>query len=217
MNHPQNEINKTSLPFALGVTGGIGSGKSLVCQMLEDLGARIVYADLEAKKLMVDNPEVRSEITAAFGQESYLEDGSLNRKHIASKIFGNEEMVAKINSIVHPRMAAVLFEAREKAAEDGIKLLVYEAALIYESGSADRLDAVAVVHTPVDIRIARVTARDSVSAEQVQNRMKHQLPPEDLLKKADFVVRNDSTKEELKERVQSLFKQVMQLAEDKSR
>lgn len=200
------ETNKNTGVFVLGVTGGIGSGKSLVCKMLEALGARVVYADEEAKKLMVENPAVRREITEAFGEDSYRPDGRLNRKHIAAQIFGDDAAVAHINGIVHPRMAAVLDAAKEKAKADGIRLLVYEAALIFESGSADRLDAVAVVHAPADTRLQRVMARDGVPAESVQARMKHQLSPETLLDHADFIILNDGSIETLRERVEALYR-----------
>ncbi len=195
--------------FTLGVTGGIGSGKTLVCEMLAGLGARVLYADTEAKKLMVENENVRQEIIAAFGSESYHEDGSLNRAHLAGIVFGNDEENRRINKIVHPRMAEVFYSAKAKAEKDNVPLLVYEAALIYESGSADRLDAVAVVYAPENQRVQRVTERDGVSEQQVYNRIRHQLPAEDLLDRADFVIMNDSTLEILKERVQSLYDEIV--------
>lgn len=191
--------------FTLGITGGIGSGKSLVCEIFEDLGARVLYADVEAKRLMVENREVKSEIIHAFGEESYLPDGNLNRSYLARIVFGDEEEIARINSIVHPRMAKVFYDARATAIDDDIPLLVYEAALIYESGSAERLDAVAVVHAPATLRIKRVMERDDVTAEDVESRMQHQLPEEELLRRADYVIENDGSIEALEERVEDLF------------
>ncbi len=195
--------------FTLGITGGIGSGKSLVCKMLEELGARVIYADEEAKKMMAENPEVIKEIKEAFGAESYFEDGTLNRAHLASVVFGDDEAVARINGIVHPRMAGVLAAAKTQAERDGIALLVYEAALIYESGSADRVDAVAVVHAPVEARIKRVMARDDVSEEQVKERMQHQLSSEELLDRADYIIINDDSMETLQARVEALYEQIV--------
>ena len=203
---PKNDM---SLPiYTLGVTGGIGSGKTLVCEMLAALGARVLHADDEARRLMVENKEVRNEIIAAFGEESYLENGTLNRGHLAQIVFGNDKEIARINSIVHPRMADVFYEAKARAQREGMPLLIYEAALIYESGSADRLDAVAVVHTPAEVRLKRVIQRDGVTAEQVKSRMRHQLPPEELLERADFVVVNDSSVEVLESRVRELYDEV---------
>ncbi len=197
--------------FTLGVTGGIGSGKTLVCEMFADLGARVVHADVEAKRLMVENEDVRLEIKTAFGPESYNEDGTLNRAHLAGIVFGNDKEIARINGIIHPRMADILHAAKVRAQKDGISLLVYEAALIYESGSADRLDAVAVVHTPLEERLRRVGGRDSTTAEQVKSRMRHQLPPEELLDKADYVIINDGTIEMLKNQVRDLFDKIIPL------
>ena len=195
-------------PFTLGVTGGIGSGKTLVCEMLADLGARVLYADAEARRLMVENEAVRSEIMAAFGAESYYDDGTLNRAHLAEIVFGNDDEVARINGIVHPRMADIFYAAKASAERDGIALLVYEAALIYESGSAARLDAVAVVHTPAEVRLKRVIERDGVTAEQVKRRMRHQLPPEALLERADVVIINDGSIEALASRVREVYDEV---------
>ena len=203
MHTPSNQI------FLLGVTGGIGSGKSLACQFFADRGAHVVYADAAAKALMVEDADVRHEITEAFGADSYREDGSLNRAHLAAQVFGNEAAVAKINSIVHPRMAGVLQRERDKALEAGKKLLVYEAALIYESGSAGRLDAVAVVHAPIDTRIARVVARDNTSEEKVRSRMDHQLPAEVLLEKADYVLHNNGSQEHLEQQVAQLHETLL--------
>ncbi len=194
--------------FTLGVTGGIGSGKSLVCKMFEELGARVIYADAEAKKMMVGDVEVVKEIRETFGSESYFEDGSLNRAHLASVVFGDDEAVAMINGIVHPRMAGILEAAKAEAARDGIAVLVYEAALIYESGSAARVDAVAVVHAPLEARIKRVMARDEVSEEQVKERMQHQLPSEELLDRADYIITNDGSLETLQSRVEALYEQI---------
>lgn len=191
--------------FLLGVTGGIGTGKSMACRFFAAHGAHVVYADAAAKALMVADKEVRQEIIEAFGEDSYNADGSLNRAHLAARVFGNQDAVARINSIVHPRMAGVLEREQRVAREAGKKLLVYEAALIYESGSANRLDAVLVVHAPLPLRIARVMARDNVSEAKVKQRMAHQLPPEVLLDKADYVIHNDGSKAHLEAQVTQLF------------
>ena len=191
--------------FLLGVTGGIGTGKSMACSFFAARGAHVVYADAAAKELMVADEEVRKEIEEAFGSESYNADGSLNRAHLAARVFGNEDAVARINSIVHPRMAGVLRREQRIARDAGKKLLVYEAALIYESGSAARLDAVLVVHAPLALRLARVMARDGVSEAQVRQRMAHQLPPEVLLEKADYVIHNDGSETHLENLVAQLY------------
>lgn len=189
----------------LGVTGGIGSGKTTVCHMLESMGARVFYADMVAKQLMETDPKVRAEIVEAFGPESYTESGALNRSYLSDKVFGNDDLVAKINKIVHPRVFARFEEEKTRAKKDGVKLLVEEAALIFESGADAHLDVVAVVDSPPYTRIHRVMERDEVPESKVRSRMEHQLPPEELRRRADFIIENDGTIEDLRQQVQQLY------------
>jgi len=201
--------NVVNIPLTLGITGGIGSGKTTVCRLLEERGARIFYADAEAKRLMETHPEVRAEIVAAFGPESYDEEGRLNRAYLATRVFGDEKQVARINAIVHPRVFEAFEEAREQAQRDGIPLLVKEAALIFETGGERHLDAVAVVDAPVDARIDRVTARDHVTPEQVTARMQHQRPPEELRRRADYVIENHGSPADLRRQVDALYQALL--------
>lgn len=194
----------------LGVTGGIGSGKTTVCRFFEDLGARVFYADVEAKKLMEDDPDARAAIIAAFGEESYTADGRLDRAYLARQIFSDEEQVARINAIVHPRVFAAFRRARQQAERDGIHLLVHEAALIFESGGDKHLDAVAVVDAPQEKRINRVVARDGVTREQVRARMGHQLPAEELRRRADYIIENTGSLETLRARVEAVYHAVLE-------
>ena len=190
----------------LGVTGGIGSGKTAVCRLFEALGARVFYADVEAKKLMEDDPEARAEIEAAFGPESYHADGRLNRAYLARHVFGRRENVARINAIVHPRVFRAFERAKAQAESDGLALLIHEAALIFEAGGDRHLDAVAVVDAPEAVRIDRVVARDGVNAEHVRARMRHQLPPAELRRRADYVIENTGTLEDLREHVERVYR-----------
>ena len=203
MNYEQRTTLKT-----LGVTGGIGSGKTAVCRLFEDLGARVFYADAEARQLMERDPEVRAEMEAAFGPESYGPDGNLNRVYLARQVFGHEENVARINAIVHPRVFRAFEQAKAQAARDGLALLIHEAALIFEAGGDKHLDAVAVVDAPEDERIRRVVTRDGVEPEQVRARMRHQLPPADLRRRADYLIENNGTLEALREQVERVYRAV---------
>lgn len=189
----------------LGVTGGIGSGKTAVCRILESLGARVFYADAVAKRIMQEDADARAEIAAAFGAESYDAAGRLDRAYLAERVFGDEEAVARINTIVHPRVFAAFEQAKAAATREGLPLLVQEAALIYESGADRHLDAVAVVDAPLDERVRRVSERDRVTPEQVLARVSHQLPPEELRRRADFVIENTGTLEALREQVRAVF------------
>ncbi len=189
----------------LGVTGGIGSGKTTVCGILESLGARVFYADEEARRLMSEDSSVRKAISAAFGEQSYDEDGNLDREHLAAQIFGSDTQVRRINTIVHPKVHREFERVGKEASSDGIPLLVEEAALIFESGADHHLDAVAVVDAPLAERLQRVEARDGVPEDEVRNRMRHQLPPEELRRRADFVIENDGSIEDLRLQTEALY------------
>ncbi|HET6569589.1 MAG TPA: dephospho-CoA kinase [Rhodothermales bacterium] len=191
----------------IGVTGGIGSGKSTVCRRWEERGARVFYADLEARRLMEEDPAVRAEIITAFGEESYA-GGRLNRPYLAAWVFGDAEQVARINAIVHPRVFVAFERAKEQAQRDGVRLLVHEAALIFEAGGEEHLDAVVVVDAPEAERIGRVAERDGVSPEQVRARIRHQLPAEELRRRADYVIDNSGSEEALREEVALLVRKL---------
>ena len=193
----------------LGVTGGIGSGKTTVCRLFEELGARVFYADVEAKRLMQEDPEARAALVAAFGPESYDTEGRLDRAYLARHVFGSEENVARINSIVHPRVYQAFEQAKQEAARDGVALLVHEAALIFEAGGDKHLDAVAVVDAPVEERIRRVVARDEVTPEQVRARMTHQLPPKELRRRADYLIDNTGSLDAVRTRVEQVYRAVL--------
>ena len=192
----------------LGVTGGIGSGKTTVCHILEELGARVFYADDEGKRLLVDDPEAREEIVKAFGEDSYHRDGTLNRRYLAEEVFNDKRKLEKINSIVHPRVFERFNQERIRAEVDGVPLLVHEAALIFEAGGDKHLDAVAVVDAPKELRIDRVSRRDNVSREDVEARMSHQLPPEELRERADYVIPNDGDLEAVRRQVERVYREV---------
>lgn len=192
--------------ITLGITGGIGSGKTTVCRMLEALGARVVYADAEAKRLMQEDPEARAAIQAAFGSESYDDQGRLDRAYLADQVFGDEDRLEQLNRIVHPRVFAAFERAKAQAERDGVAVLVHEAALIYEAGGDRHLDAVAVVDAPRDKRIDRVVARDAVTPAQVAARMGHQLPPDELRRRADYVIDNTGSLDDLQAQVEQLWR-----------
>ena len=193
----------------LGVTGGIGSGKTTACRIFETLGADVFYADDEAKRLMQEHDALRADITHAFGPESYAPDGALNRAYLAERVFADPEQVERINALVHPRVFEA-FEARKAALEaSDTPLLIHEAALIFESEGDAHLDAVAVVDAPEDVRLRRVMARDDVNEAQVRARMTHQLPAAEKRRRADYVIDNSGSEEALRTEVERVFKEVI--------
>jgi dephospho-CoA kinase len=192
----------------LGVTGGIGSGKSTACRMLEEQGARVFYADAEAKRLMQEDDALQTAIAETFGADTYDAEGTLNRARLAAVVFSDEEKLQQLNALVHPKVFEAFGQAKEQAEAEGVELLVHEAALIFESGGDAHLDAVAVVDAPVDVRIRRVTARDGASEAEVRARMSHQLPPAELRQRADYVLDNSGSTAELRRQVHALYAQV---------
>jgi len=176
-------------PLLVGVTGGIGSGKSTVCKIFEFLGVPVYYADDRAKAIMVESPEVIVQISNLFGSQAYRSDGTLNRKHIAYVAFNNKEKLDKLNKIVHP----AVFEDSQTwlHANIGSAYCIKEAALLVESGSYKYLDKLIVVTAPEGIRLQRVLERDKTTKEAVLSRMASQLPEEIKVKHADYIIEND--------------------------
>lgn len=194
--------------LVLGVTGGIGSGKSAVCDILEDKGARIFHADEVGKRLMTDDPRIRLDISSAFGNRSYLSSGKLNRKYLADLVFNDGAALKQINTIVHPRVFAAFTAAKKKAHRDGVRLLVHEAALLFEAGGDRHVDCTVYVDAPRYIRIDRVMRRDGVTKGKVLQRMRYQVSAAEGRRRADYVLKNDSDLVALERRTRRLLKRV---------
>lgn len=173
----------------VGITGGIGSGKTTVCKIFESLGIPIYYSDERAKALMVDNEEVKSNIKRLFGENAYEKSGALNRKYIGGIVFNDKSLLEKLNSIVHPAVHkdVELWHSNQTHASYTIR----EAALLVENGSYKLLDKLIVVAAPEETRVERVMKRDQVAAEEVRLRMSKQLPQSVKIDKADFIINND--------------------------
>lgn len=173
----------------LGITGGIGSGKTTVCKIFETLGIPIYYADERAKHLMSHDPELMAGIVDLFGPEAYLEPQVLNRAHIAKVAFNDKIKLNQLNALVHPAVGRD--GLAWQAAQQNVPYTLKEAALLYESGSYRSLDKIIVVTAPLELRIERVMARDGAKREDVEARIAKQMPEAEKVKLADFVVHND--------------------------
>jgi dephospho-CoA kinase len=190
----------------LGITGGIGSGKTAACEVFETLGAEVFYADAEAKRLMTEHDGLRTDIIEAFGTESYGPGGTLNRDYLARTVFADPAKIEQINALVHPHVHEAFDERRQAVAAAGhVPLLVHEAALIYESGGAKHLDAVAVVDAPEAERIRRVTERDGATEAEVRARMAHQMSAAEKRRRADYVIDNGGSPAGLRAEVERVF------------
>jgi dephospho-CoA kinase len=176
----------------IGITGGIGSGKSLVCKIFHCLGVPVYDADSHAKELMTTDGILVSEIKKEFGVLSYNVDGSLNRAYLSSTVFNNSERLKTLNQLVHPRVGLNYKQWVERNVN--YPYVLKEAALLFESGSYQSLDKVIVVHANEAVRLRRVLKRDQQrTADQVLAIMKNQMPEEEKLKRADYTLRNDET------------------------
>lgn len=175
----------------VGITGGIGSGKTTVCKIFETLGIPIYYADDRAKWLMVNSPALQTGITNLFGKESYNEAGQLNRAYIGGIAFKHPKKLQKLNALVHP---AVFVDGENWQQEQMTLQAPYtlkEAALLYESGSHKFLDKMIVVTAPEALRIERVMKRDGLDKTAVQDRIARQMPEEEKVAQADYIINND--------------------------
>ena len=171
----------------IGLTGGIGSGKSTVAQLFEVLGIPVYYADIEAKKLMNENTGLRQAIIENFGKEAYT-DEVLNRKYISSIVFSDPLKLELLNSIVHP---ATRKDGENWMHRQRTVYAIHEAALIFEANVSDRLDYVIGVSSPKELRIKRAMERDNVTRDEILMRMTKQLDEKIKMSKCDFVLVND--------------------------
>lgn len=157
--------------YKVGITGGIGSGKSTVCDMLSGYGVAVYVADDRAKELMTESEQLRSALVAAFGEATY-DGGKLNRAYLAESVFSNTEALARLNAIVHP---AVMADFERWAEEQEGEYVVLESAILFEAGLDDRVDTTVAVMAPKDIRLQRAMQRDGATREQIERRMDNQL------------------------------------------
>jgi len=171
----------------IGLTGGIGSGKSTVAKVFEVLGIPVYYADEAAKRLMNEDENLKEKLQQQFGKQTYV-DGKLNRGYLSSLVFNDPEKLAILNSIVHP---ATIEDAAKWMTQQKTPYVIKEAALIFESGSQKDLDKVIGVFAPAPLRILRVIKRDTISKEEIMARMNKQLDEEMKMRLCDYVIKND--------------------------
>lgn len=174
--------------FQVGLTGGIGSGKTLVCSVLEKLGVAVYYADVEARNLMNNDSGLKSQIEEEFGKEAYRK-GTLNREFLAGKVFADAVLLAKMNALVHP--AVRMHYSEWVGLQVNVPYVVEEAAILFESGSDQFMDLSVLIYADEELRIQRVMQRDGTDREQVKRRMSMQISEEEKKKRADYMIYND--------------------------
>lgn len=200
--HPVFVLN---MPLRIGLTGGIGSGKSTIARIFEVLGIPVYYADQEAKRIMNEDEQLRRQIIQHFGEKAYQETG-LNNKYLAEVVFNNREKLELLNSLVHP---ATISDGERWMQQQKTPYAIKEAALIFESSSQEHLDYVIGVSAPEPLRILRAMQRDNISREAVQARMQKQIQEVIKMRLCDFIIYNDEQ--------QLVIPQVLELHENITR
>jgi len=184
----------------IGITGGIGVGKTTVCRIFETLDIPVYYSDDRAKRLMTGNRKVKAAIKDLFGADAYFRNGRLNRKFIGGQVFENKDLLTSLNGIVHP---AVFQDAINWFQSQSAPYVLQEAALLVESGRYKMFDKLIVVAAPEEVKISRVRKRDRKSRSEIKSIIDKQLPDQLKIEKADFVIQNDGN--------QALIPQVLKI------
>ena len=186
----------------IAITGGIGCGKSVVARMVQVMGYNVYDCDSRAKALMITDPEVRKQLQMAFGDETYLDDGTLNRQHLSQVAFADADKLSRLNGIVHPATARDMRHWADEQAQQGATLSFVETALFRTAGLDRMVDGVWHVSAPTSVRIDRVMKRSGLTAQQVKDRIAAQTIEDQLVEGEQSIINDNTT---------ALLPQVMQL------
>jgi len=189
----------------IGLTGGIGSGKSTVSQYLQELGAIVLDADTVGHEAYKPNTETWREVVAAFGEQILTTDGEIDRRELGGVVFSDPEALARLNQIMHPRMYDMMKARIEEYRQQGVEVVVLEAAVLLEAGWTPLVDEVWVTVASVPAVVKRATERTGLPEEQIRARIQSQLSTEERVKHADVVINNDGSLDELKTKVEELW------------
>jgi len=192
----------------VGLTGGMGSGKSTVSQIMAELGAVIIDADKVGHEAYQAKTKTWQDVVAAFGKQVVAQDGSIDRKKLGAIVFGNPEQLERLNRVVHPRMFEMMKERIEQHRRQGIKVVVLDAAILFEANWTPLVDMIWVVIASEPVVVARAVARTGLPEDQIRARLRSQMSNEERIKRADKVIRNDGTIDELRVQVIDLCKQL---------
>lgn len=187
----------------IGITGGMGSGKSTLCDVWRELGAFVIDSDNLAKEILAHSSDVKSDVVRIFGPQAYLDNGKLNRAFLAQEAF-SEGKLEELTRIVHPAVFKRIAQIDAFAEEEGVDVLVREAAILLNNGRPEGLDMVILVTAPLEHRIRRVIARDGCTREEAMARITRQKSDEELIPMCDLVIENTGDIETLKEKAKAL-------------
>lgn len=193
----------------VGITGGMGCGQTLVTKFFGEQGAKTVSADYVAHKIVDENLEVKNELKKVFGRNIYTRNGKLKRKLLANIVFKDENKVRILNRIIQPPMVGRIIEKIEQARESGqYSLICVDATLIYETNLEKMFDIIIVVTSKMSDRIERIKKRDGLSNKEITERIRKQIPVEEKVKWADFVIKNDDSIGNLKSKARTLYQKL---------
>lgn len=195
-------------PVMIGLTGGIASGKSTVSNMLRELGAAIIDADVIAREVVAPGAPALDVIRDAFGDEVITADGALDREALGAIVFDDADARARLNAITHPRIGQRMWERARELFEAGHPWVIYDAALIVENNLHEMLDSLIVVSLSPDIQLERLMARDDLTDAQARQRVAAQLPLADKVAAADFVIDNDGALAQTRAQVEALYRHI---------
>jgi dephospho-CoA kinase len=189
----------------VGLTGGIGSGKTTIAKMFHELGVSIYIADIEAKKLMHSSKEIKEELMDTFGKKTYI-NGKLNRSYLSNIVFNQPEELKKINAIVHPRVGQHFKDWY--AARSSEKYIIKEVAILFENGSYKQCDKIITVVAPLETRFERLLQRDKTTRAAIQSRMDNQWSDTDKIALSDYIIHNEDL-EDAKAQVAKIHEEIM--------
>ncbi len=192
MSQISQTLSEEMAPLKVGITGGIGSGKTTVCRIFEQLGIPVYYADERAKVLLVEDRSLIAKVKKLFGEVAYLPDGSLNRKLIGEIVFQDAQKLKQLNALVHP----AVMEDGEKwhKLQQNTPYTIKETALLFDIGSQVYYDKTIIIFAPKEVRLRRVMLRDGLEREAIEARMSKQMDEEKKVQLADYLIINDGEK-----------------------
>ena len=191
--------------ISIGLTGGMGSGKTEASRILSDLGAEVIYADEVGHRAYLRNTETWQELVANFGEDILQSDGEIDRRKLGAIVFSSREQLDKLNSIVHPRMYRMLQEMLKGFSENGAKVVVLEAAILIEADWLSLVDEVWAIEVPESVAVERIKIRSGLEEDDIRKRLRSQLTNEDRSKKADQIIDNSGDVDELRRKIDDIW------------
>ncbi|PLX89050.1 MAG: dephospho-CoA kinase [Desulfuromonas sp.] len=199
----------TKKVLILGITGGIASGKSLAASYFQRLGAELVSADALAREVVAPGSAVLEQLFARFGEGIRSDDGGLDREALAQIVFADEQARRVLNGLLHPAIGALAVERLRDSAQQCVPLVVYEAPLLFEAGAESRVDRVLVISVDEQVQLQRLMTRDGLSLAQAEARIAAQMPQNEKIERADYVIDNSATREALQRQVEALWRRLV--------